>query len=87
MGFILTYEKRPRSESWGADGAKTLRSSGSTSRIISTRASCRQNRAKGEQKVEDEMLAAGPLPTEDDPNPESFNTLVDHPHAEVHKAK
>jgi hypothetical protein len=47
----------------------------------------RQNRAEGEQKVEDEMLAAGPLPTEDNPNPESFNTLVDHPHAEVHKAK
>lgn len=30
-----------------------------------------------EQKIEDEMLAAGPLPTPENPNPASFNTLVD----------
>lgn len=30
-----------------------------------------------EQKIEDQMLAGGPLPTEDDPNPASFNDLID----------
>lgn len=30
-----------------------------------------------EQKIEDEMLAAGPLPTLENPNPASFNTLVE----------
>ena len=40
----------------------------------------RQNRAAGEQKIEDEMLAAGPLPTVENPDPESFNTVVEHHH-------